>query len=181
MFFRFKAADISIHVPREGDDCRCHTARSKAKNYFYPRPPRGGRPTRDPVRSLPQAFLSTSPARGTTTAGSRSRLPAPISIHVPREGDDFAPSSLVNGRGIISIHVPREGDDEQYSGYEGLSLLISIHVPREGDDMGRHGQQTAHNNFYPRPPRGGRLCDVTISRQKKDFYPRPPRGGRPNP
>ncbi len=33
-----------------------------------------------------------------------------ISIHVPREGDDFpAPRLIV--KFLISIHVPREGDD----------------------------------------------------------------------
>ena len=40
--------------------------------------------------------------------------------------------------------------------------------------------RSPENNFYPRPPRGGRLAgrangwDTTL-----DFYPRPPRGGRP--
>ena len=58
--------DISIHVPREGDDGRVQRL-PPADGYFYPRPPRGGRPVlllRLP-QGLPQ-FLSTSPARGTT-------------------------------------------------------------------------------------------------------------------
>ena len=34
-------------------------------------------------------------------------------------------------------------------------------------------------NFYPRPPRGGRLCDLQCGRGScVYFYPRPPRGGR---
>ena len=33
-------------------------------------------------------------------------------------------------------------------------------------------------NFYPRPPRGGRLGGAKASYHCKDFYPRPPRGGR---
>ena len=39
---------------------------------------------------------------------------------------------------------------------------------------------TRSENFYPRPPRGGRpgLHDTDI-RLNDDFYPRPPRGGRP--
>ena len=33
-------------------------------------------------------------------------------------------------------------------------------------------------NFYPRPPRGGRLLPLARSRACSNFYPRPPRGGR---
>ena len=33
-------------------------------------------------------------------------------------------------------------------------------------------------NFYPRPPRGGRLHADHVLNQMQDFYPRPPRGGR---
>ena len=34
-------------------------------------------------------------------------------------------------------------------------------------------------NFYPRPPRGGRHGSSCKKHQITDFYPRPPRGGRP--
>ena len=34
------------------------------------------------------------------------------------------------------------------------------------------------NNFYPRPPRGGRPSSKTTFWRAKNFYPRPPRGGR---
>ena len=33
-------------------------------------------------------------------------------------------------------------------------------------------------NFYPRPPRGGRLRSRPLRSSGFDFYPRPPRGGR---
>ena len=33
-------------------------------------------------------------------------------------------------------------------------------------------------NFYPRPPRGGRHVTIRTSKSTNDFYPRPPRGGR---
>ena len=35
-------------------------------------------------------------------------------------------------------------------------------------------------NFYPRPPRGGRRRWRSLSAPKGYFYPRPPRGGRPD-
>ena len=37
---------------------------------------------------------------------------------------------------------------------------------------------TAMENFYPRPPRGGRLTGTTLWAALLNFYPRPPRGGR---
>ena len=36
----------------------------------------------------------------------------------------------------------------------------------------------APGNFYPRPPRGGRLVRVILPPFYNHFYPRPPRGGR---
>ena len=78
---------------------------------------------------------------------------------------------------------------------------ISIHALREEGDFGRGGGKQSMADFYPRPPRGGRLIyckrlnpDTCISihalREEGDlrgvlsapsalhFYPRPPRGGR---
>mgnify|MGYP006893080852 CR=1 FL=1 len=79
-----------------------------------------------------------------------------ISIHVPREGDDYLRKLLDGDSRLISIHVPREGDDssgfvknffsqlfQSTSPVRGTtapkrirfySAGISIHVPREGDD-----------------------------------------------
>ena len=101
--------EISIHVPREGDDSTGGQA-GKCCAYFYPRPPRGGRPTGPggtragsyfyprPPRGGRQItanagvncflFLSTSPARGTTGHRHYAQQRHAISIHVPREGDD---------------------------------------------------------------------------------------------
>ena len=57
---------------------------------------------------------------------------------------------------------------------------ISIHALREEGDApsGRNTPDTP--NFYPRPPRGGRLEGAVHGIKTKDFYPRPPRGGRPS-
>ena len=63
---------ISIHVPRVGDDAQyqCTAGRDR---YFYPRPPRGGRP-------LSEIF---------------EKIGGKISIHVPRVGDDQAQQFLI--------------------------------------------------------------------------------------
>ena len=80
-------------------------------------------------------------------------------------------------------------------------LMISIHALREEGDTSSPSAVTPSSNFYPRPPRGGRLdttpsyimgWDISIhalreegdsmvdscSSKPADFYPRPPRGGR---
>ena len=78
---------------------------------------------------------------------------------------------------------------------------ISIHALREEGDVRNGASCHQRNNFYPRPPRGGRrsiyqnqhqaiLISIHALREEgdanqrprrtkhKDFYPRPPRGGR---
>ena len=57
---------------------------------------------------------------------------------------------------------------------------ISIHALREEGDRIILIQYWPVSNFYPRPPRGGRLGLLRgPCRGSGDFYPRPPRGGRP--
>ena len=169
---------ISIHALREEGDLACLALLGKA-GYFYPRPPRGGRPV------APQTFLFARknfyprpPRGGRPSAASASTSAYCISIHALREEGDFelVSTSLVE---IISIHALRE----------------------EGDCFSKHGFSSLFD-FYPRPPRGGRPLAVKNScvheaisihalREEGDgtfnlvhaaersyFYPRPPRGGR---
>ena len=130
--------------------------RLRSPAYFYPRPPRGGRPVIFIVHPPFGQFLSTPSARRATPDRSARCWRYPISIHALREeGDSMRPPTFKR-------------------------LL----------------------DFYPRPPRGGRLgriwtasfttrflstpsarratfslfTSVTLPRH---FYPRPPRGGRP--
>ena len=79
---------------------------------------------------------------------------------------------------------------------------ISIHALREEGDLSSPMRRPVQNNFYPRPPRGGRQVlpeqarrheEISIHALReegdlrqprkayclRDFYPRPPRGGRP--
>ena len=60
------------------------------------------------------------------------------------------------------------------------NLNISIHALREeGDGPLGWGDSYYYTNFYPRPPRGGRLPRQQGKEAPGYFYPRPPRGGRP--
>ena len=79
--------------------------------------------------------------------------------------------------------------------------IISIHALREEGDPGFRLRIFSGTNFYPRPPRGGRLTVKSIAPGRsqflstpsarratgcagafpgggQNFYPRPPRGGR---
>ena len=83
----------------------------------------------------------------------------------------------------------------------GIILIISIHALREEGDIQSWSFASSRSDFYPRPPRGGRLtgwklhdlgADISIHALREEgdaarstalsapahFYPRPPRGGR---
>ena len=60
--------------------------------------------------SAADIFLSTHPVRGATVTFSCSSAMHFISIHAPREGCDWAFSTMMDSV-YISIHAPREGCD----------------------------------------------------------------------
>ena len=151
---RHRILRISIHALREeGDIAVQHILERDANFYprpprggrhllstalgtptdFYPRPPRGGRRISPSLARDSRTFLSTPSARRATQHQHRKRLCWCISIHALREEGDSC---------IL---------------FEELLDLISIHALREeGDDL-RHKGRARGSNFYPRPPRGGRL------------------------
>ena len=98
-----------------------------------------------------------------------------ISIHVPREGDDDH-QSLLTTTHPISIHVPREGDDPARP-HRPPTPGISIHVPREGDDQRQRANLQKRQNFYPRPPRGGRPLVRTAAAACRKFLSTSPARG----
>ena len=125
---------------------------------FYPRPPRGGRPSDAPGSPRTRQFLSTSSARRTTTRSGCHTTPSYISIHVLREEDD------------------RPSYSENCSSWTFLSTSSARRTT-----VNTALQVVAFRHFYPRPPRGGRLQDLnklqkayTISihvlREEDDFY-----------
>ena len=169
--------------------------------YFYPRPPRGGRPDADLADLI---FLD-------------------ISIHALREEGDAQSTKTDPDPNDFYPRPPRGGRPANATARD-LTDGISIHALREEGDYlrGRKSQKPAY--FYPRPPRGGRLLlddlpdfqsiflstpsarratdhledilrkhiiSIHALREEgdrprlaalpphRDFYPRPPRGGRP--
>ena len=133
--------EISIHALREEGD-GAHGARSGGSTYFYPRPPRGGRPTDRPEDTA--AWI--------------------ISIHALREEGDPRPSKT-QGLRSISIHALREEGDGGGQ-LSDIPVGISIHALREEGDIRCRIRNQKNVHFYPRPPRGGRPCGYYHSKQQ---------------
>ena len=124
------AGRISIHALREEGD-KIPPQGGKL-HYFYPRPPRGGRPHNQALCGDSAQFLSTPSARRATVQALPRPQPTAISIHALRE----------------------EGDERE--GVSGIKSLNFYPRPPRG---GRHPLPTGQGvycYFYPRPPRGGR-------------------------
>ena len=62
----------------------------KVLENFYPRSPRGERPSAAAMVATLGRFLSTLPARGATQIVAELNHKDNISIHAPREGSDEA-------------------------------------------------------------------------------------------
>ena len=62
----------------------------------------------------------------------------------------------MNHLSIISIHALREEGDNCVMGYITI-FTISIHALREEGDEKQRQLYQRQADFYPRPPRGGRL------------------------
>ena len=78
-----------------------------------------------------------------------------ISIHALREEGDTGKGGRTNFK-AISIHALREeGDDSTYKIWLN-GTGISIHALREEGDVKHVTVERQQQNFYPRPPRGGR-------------------------
>ncbi len=100
---------------------------------FYPRPPRGGRHIQH-LQTDPQCiFLPTPSARRATYETLNASGLLSISTHALRE----------EGDGLISIVFDL--------------LSISTHALREEGDKLAYMSGLKNPDFYPRPPRGGRL------------------------
>ena len=146
--------------------------------HFYPRPPRGGRPSSTVPCRVITSFLSTPSARRATIPGSRTPYRQSISIHALREEGDSNQLCIVVTVHDISIHALREEGDWAVNRVlvvapKFLSTPsarratcarcaavsgghISIHALREEGDAKSRCKKIRLPYFYPRPPRGGR-------------------------
>ena len=105
--------------------------------YFYPRPPRGGRPKSCGSSAPRLVFLSTPSARRATTA-TTSPSPAARFLSTPSARRATLCFRVCDSFVSISIHALREEGDLRYPrppAHQG----ISIHALREEGDFVQHG------------------------------------------
>ena len=145
--------------------------------YFYPRPPRGGRPGKRGRNQAVQNFYPRPPRGGRPTDRLKWDVLTQISIHALREEGDCLPCAGIPEKRNFYPRPPRGGRrgrlraDGQSSLFlstpsarratstqtgETVFLYISIHALREEGDGPAFRCCPVHTDFYPRPPRGGR-------------------------
>ena len=146
--------------------------------YFYPRPPRGGRPhivglpSKNRVISIHALreegdygrfsqlvkvikFLSTPSARRATTARPASRSCAKNFYPRPPRGGRRTNQAICQlGYQFLSTPSARRATSLVFTIH--IEQRISIHALREEGDCPHPRCQAAADDFYPRPPRGGR-------------------------
>ncbi len=128
----YRSFQISIHALREEGDIMPGKVWNAPTWYFYPRPPRGGRPLT--VLSVPtHTHFYPRPPRG-----GRRYLLHNLAVLI-----EFLSTPSAR-RATISKCKPAEVN------------VISIHALREEGDALQHRPWAASYDFYPRPPRGGR-------------------------
>ena len=111
--------------------------------YFYPRPPRGGRLHHSTGQNNWYSNFYPRPPRG-----------GRLELHY----------FFTHHRKFLSTPSARRATDLKDKGTQ--SNKISIHALREEGDLGnKQTPRRKHVNFYPRPPRGGRLSRFLRTRQ----------------
>ena len=132
---------ISIHALREEGDSAARIQECR-RSHFYPRPPRGGRHDGVLRPAGSDQFLSTPSARRATLIGQL------------RQGEEFE---------FLSTPSARRATPEKLTVKD--SYTISIHALREEGDPRKTTPHKLVDNFYPRPPRGGRQ-----QKQRQNLY-----------
>ena len=162
---------ISIHALREEGDKVVEIA-GCGNGYFYPRPPRGGRPM-VPMISMTLGNFYPRPPRGGRPSPTTTRPPPPrISIHALREEGD-TPLSSRNGGSSIFLSTPSARRATGRQGGPHGNSRISIHALREEGDSSSTLSIRPQRNFYPRPPRGGRPAAVVLEDYEETFLSTP--------
>ena len=126
-------AKLFLSTPSARRATQAHRGAPLWTQNFYPRPPRGGRRVHAGVGCVIVRFLSTPSARR-ATRWLRMCVGASTFLSTPSARRATKPEWAKSLKGIISIHALREEGD---------------HPPTKPKE--------ARHDFYPRPPRGGRL------------------------
>ena len=189
---------LSTPSARRATKSEIHT--KSAQNYFYPRPPRGGRQIAGCV-CTPDVHISIHALReeGDPGPDGQRRPDRHFYPRPPRGGRLWRFPWTGCWAKFLSTPSARRATGQQPDREQ--HQPISIHALREEGDPASSVRWTPWNDFYPRPPRGGRpkhqgnrvvggIISIHALREEGDatlwtawccmtnFYPRPPRGGR---
>ena len=147
---------ISIHALREEGDPATGVPGAKVL-HFYPRPPRGGRHRQRSAASICFLFLSTPSARRATLDSWHYGDNYKISIHALREEGDQDQNDLRKFN-VPFLSTPSARRATRFKRRQDVKLTIFLSTPsaRRATSNGNRGGNP-QKDFYPRPPRGGRL------------------------
>ena len=141
--------------PRGGRRSRGVRPASKGSD-FYPRPPRGGRPHMTSYVNAFRKFLSTPSARRATFLFVDFQLVFCISIHALREEGDIL-AMLDKIYHTLFLSTPSARRATRCPLCERLRDLRFLSTPSaRRATLFRVLGGKPYQNFYPRPPRGGR-------------------------
>ena len=189
---------ISIHALREEGDIGSLPPGSRF-TYFYPRPPRGGRPAHTAAGTASHNFYPRPPRGGRQYRRGASRRGKRISIHALREeGDlvrlihivfqiDFYPRPPRGGRpggfrsdhpsrGFLSTPSARRATRETRKPINHTQFLSTPSARRATANLGEQAILKKISIHALREEGDGRTG--ILEGLHADFYPRPPRGGR---
>ena len=141
--------------PPRGGRLSASTSGAAALN-FYPRPPRGGRPV-DSGRVFGGTHFYPRPPRGgrrLPPSGQRLLQETHFYPRPPRGGRRKAIPCWQSRSRFLSTPSARRATRREVA--LNVRKKISIHALREEGDNNFINHCTAPFNFYPRPPRGGR-------------------------
>ena len=151
---------ISIHALREEGDQR-NLCTGQHSRYFYPRPPRGGRRAEESVVFGVKA-ISIHALREEGDVPPRASFSSSFYFYPrpPRGGRLNPPTQEEKAHQFLSTPSARRATTR--TTYADRAQMISIHALREeGDNIGSLSPGPTQN-FYPRPPRGGRPHSSTV-------------------
>ena len=167
-----------LSTPSARRATRSAATRRRRCSNFYPRPPRGGRLSPSCVYALHWKFLSTPSARRATKAIDDYTMQLIISIHALREEGDTV-SGYTKAQVLKFLSTPSARRATCMRQEQNSSICISIHALREEGDPTTPVTVRCMFLFLSTPS----ARRATMSGQgsfvpTEDFYPRPPRGGR---
>ena len=190
---------ISIHALREEGDGKLSARREELLD-FYPRPPRGGRPSRPDTAAGRWKFLSTPSARRATMSGQGSFVPTDdFYPRPPRGGRPTRPGKRANSQTYFYPRPPRGGRQQAAPVVSSADKFLSTPSARRATRQLATGQPLHIFLSTPSARRAtfdlrglSKMVDISIHALREEgdsgfspccccpryFYPRPPRGGR---